>query len=143
MDYIDVGAVLALAQSSFTNLDDFGDAFSSIQDLAGLPKKAENLGKLPSDVLAALLTDYLRRRADTALRGLQFRGVHDTVSVLDDTTHAGAARSITTAFTTGIGLGSCFAIPRAGAARSMVGALILTAARRLSGLARCLKPSQA
>jgi len=85
IDNIDVGAVIALAQASFTNLDDFGDAFSSLQDLAGLPNKAENLGKLPGDVLAALLTDYLRDRADTGLRVLQFLGVHETVSVLEQT----------------------------------------------------------
>ncbi len=84
VESIDVDAVIALARDSFTGLDDFGDAFSSLQELAGLPNKSENLGRLPGDVLADLLTRYLRDRADTALRLLQFLGIHQTVSVRED-----------------------------------------------------------
>ena len=84
VDNINVDAVIALVTTTFTDLDNFGDAFNSIQGLNALPNKAENLGKLPGDVLAHLLTRYLKGRADTALRVLELIGVHHTTSVLND-----------------------------------------------------------
>lgn len=78
-DNVDAAAVLAIAAQVFDALDAIGDAFTTVQDIVATP----SLPELPSDVFAALLTDYLNTRSRVALQVVNLLAIRQEISITD------------------------------------------------------------